>query len=245
MKKKTVQTKKAQPKKRGRPPGSKKKIDAKKLLKDGEALKLIRYQKYIERIKKGEILTPTEIKDLNQVERDIEALTNGKPKQKKVIENNRQAASYCGVSTRVISYHLHRGHIKQNPDGTFPIESLNAWLVKSGRKNPPEQTKSGEISKSIPEKIEIEKLKREELRNKREEILLDQIRGKLMSKKEIEEQWAARVLIVRSGLLALSNRLPPLIEGKSRREISTIIRAEIIELLTAYSTKGRYIPEVK
>jgi hypothetical protein len=66
-----------------------------------------------------------------------------------------------------------------------------------------------------------------------------------MSRDEIEKSWAARVLVVKSGLLAFSDRLPPILVGKPQKEIAAIIRSEVIELLNAYATKGKYIPEIK
>ncbi len=74
------------------------------------------------------------------------------------------------------------------------------------------------------------------------ELHVSQVRGDLMSKSEIAEQWTARLISVTSGLENLAFRLPPVCQGKSRSEMSEAIRREVRTLREAYVTRGHYSP---
>ena len=82
-------------------------------------------------------------------------------------------------------------------------------------------------------------------RAKGEEIKVKQLEGTLFDQDTVVIEWAARVAVVTSGLNAFADRLPPLLEGKGRIEMQTIIRKETWELRDAYYRKGKYTPEVK
>jgi hypothetical protein len=226
--------------KRGRPPGNKNKNQYNDLLKTGKLAKVKIYQDFVTRIAQGESLKPSEIKIFHAIENEIEESINGGPADKKIITSFKLAASYCGVSTRTISYHLKRGNIKQNDDGTFEKSILDKWLIKSGRK-----TKPGAAGKSIDEKKESADLRIKEAKAAREEMLLEQVRGNLLSKDEVFELWAKRVNFVKMGLLNFQDRLPPMVEGKTRKQIARILAIEIVELLKSYTVKGKYTPEIK
>jgi hypothetical protein len=112
--------KKPPPKKRGRPPG-KKKPDIETLLKTGELADYKIYQNYIQRTASGEILKPADVKIFHALRDKFEKKAGKKStsEESPIVNSFKLAASYCGVSTRTISYHLKRGNITQNADGTF------------------------------------------------------------------------------------------------------------------------------
>jgi hypothetical protein len=200
------------------------------------------YQNYIQRTAAGEILKPADVKIFHALRDKFEKQTGKKTSSEEspVVNSFKLAASYCGVSTRTISYHLKRGNIKQNDDGTFEKSILDKWLIKSGRK-----TKPGAAGKSIDEKKESADLRIKEAKAAREEMLLEQVRGNLLSKDEVFELWAKRVNFVKMGLLNFQDRLPPMVEGKTRKQIARILAIEIVELLKSYTVKGKYTPEIK
>jgi len=51
-----------------------------------------------------------------------------------------------------------------------------------------------------------------------------------------------RVAEVTAGLNALSSRLPPMLEGKDKREMQEIIEEEIRFLRESYARAGKYCP---
>lgn len=75
-------------------------------------------------------------------------------------------------------------------------------------------------------------------------MLLKQLSGQLISRDEVAKGWAERVGVVVSGLNALVDRLPPILEGKDRAEMWRLIKAEVYELRRAYAEEGEYCPQV-
>jgi hypothetical protein len=225
--------------KRGRPP-KKKKPDYSGLLDTGKVAKVKLYQDFVTRIAQGKQLLPSEIKIFRALESEIEESVNAKKSESKIITSFKLAASYCGVSTRTISYHVKRGNITQNADGTFEKANLDSWLIKSGRKKKP-----GAEGKSFDEKKEDADLRAKIAKAEKAEIELKKAKGELISKQEVFEFWKMRVIIVKMGLLAFKDRLPPMLEGKTRKQISRIIEAEVLELLKSYVEKGKYTPVIK
>lgn len=78
-----------------------------------------------------------------------------------------------------------------------------------------------------------------------ERIKVDKLKDTLIAWVEIESEWCARVAVVTSGLNAFSDRLPPLLEGKTRPQAQEIIRNEIWMLRDSYARRGKYTPKSK
>jgi hypothetical protein len=155
---------------------------------------------------------------------------------KNLIKTQEAAAKYLGVSQRVISYHVGRGNLKCEPDGTFLKSELDQWAVEhSKRKNYGKSKKYTELQKKYD--AEFRKARAEE-----KKLIVAQLRGKLISLADIESAWASRVERVTAGLEQLVNRLPPLLVGKDRREIAKILADEIFELRKQYAKRGKYCP---
>lgn len=74
------------------------------------------------------------------------------------------------------------------------------------------------------------------------EINVAKTRGDLISMADVLDQWCRRVSEVRQGLLSLETRLPPLLEGKTLREMRQSIKTEVYALLEGYAREGRYCP---
>jgi phage terminase Nu1 subunit (DNA packaging protein) len=79
----------------------------------------------------------------------------------------------------------------------------------------------------------------------KEEINVSQLKGELIPKKTLSDLWGSRVVEVKQGLLNLSDRLPPVLEGKTQPEIREVVHKEIIQLLEMYSRNGKYTPRPK
>ena len=200
-------------------------------LDTGILAKIKIYQSFTERIAKGEQLKPTEIKLFNKLETEFEAEI-----KEEVIDSYDDALKYLGVSKRTLHIHLRKGTFKQNPDGTFLKSELDKYLDKY--KSQSESTDSVAIRKGKAD------LRLKLARARREEFLVKQLKGNLISWEDIQTEWAKRVSVVTSGLEGLADRLPPLLEGKSREVMREILRAEVWELRNAYTTEGRYCPEI-
>ncbi len=217
----------------------KKTID--KLLDEGFAAAQTMYEEYLKRIKDGEKLLPTEIKQFHALEKRLESQADENrkeqaQKQSKIILTITDAAKYCKVSTQTIRYHLTAGTITQNEDGSFDSQMLDDFMKHRGRRVKPDGTPATAIERA--------ELRIKRARARREEMLVKQMQGSLYSKKDIEEQWAARVLIIKTGLMNLVNRLPQLLVGKKINEIRDIIKDEVNRLLDDYRNVSKYTPDV-
>ena len=201
------------------------------VLDTGILAKIKIYQSFTKRIADGEQLKPTEIKLFNKLESEFEAEI-----KEETIESYDDALKYLGVSKRTLHVHLRKKTFKQNPDGTFLKSELDKYLEKYKKKS--ESTHSVESRKARAD------LRLKLARARREEFLVKQLKGNLMSWDDIQTEWAKRVSVVTSGLESFADRLPPLLEGKSREVMREILREETWELRNAYTTEGRYCPEI-
>lgn len=200
-------------------------------LDTGILAKIKIYQSFTERIAKGEQLKPTEIKLFNKLESEFEAEI-----KEEVIDSYDDALKYLEVSRRTLHVHLKKGTFKQKPDGTFLKSELDKYLDKYPKKS--ESTDSIKVRQGRAD------LRWKLAKARREEYLVKQLKKNLISWEDIQTEWAKRVSVVTSGLEGFADRLPPLLEGKSREVMREILRAEVWELRNAYTTEGRYCPEI-
>ena len=80
-----------------------------------------------------------------------------------------------------------------------------------------------------------EKAKGEQYKN-------EQLAESLIAKDKIAKEWAARVAEVASGLSAMTDRLPPLLEGKTQADMRQIISDETWRMRDHYARKGKFCP---
>jgi|WetSurMetagenome_2_1015567.scaffolds.fasta_scaffold15333_3 hypothetical protein len=198
------------------------------LLEAGAAASQKMYQALLMRIKAGEPLKRSEYRLFKELERDIEGPTGAEK-----VEGFGAAAEYCGVSKRTISYHLKRGSLKQNADGTFDHAVLDEWLAKYGRKK---------ADKDLAQRRLLADLHYRLARAEREQILVKQLKGELFHADEISEAWAFRLTEFTAALQSLIDRLPAQLVDRERGEIQEIIETEIYQIRERLSRDGRYTP---
>lgn len=142
-----------------------------------------------------------------------------------------QAAELFGVSTRAVQRWGQAG-CPQASRNRWNLKALFTWWDENinGARVIEDETMT-EIKRSYwREKAEGEKLKNAKARDE------------VAPWSEIEVQWAARVAVVTSGLTAFEHRLPPLLEGRSRREMQKILHDEVHYLRNSYAREGKYCP---
>ena len=209
-----------------------------RVLSIGASAKVKLYHQFLQRISQGVTLRPSEHKYFRQLESELEEKSGIQPSEKgNIIISMDDAAAYCGTSKKTISVNIKRGRIKQNSDGTFSKTELDKYLAGFGRES---KSAKSETIKGQQEKAE---LRFRLARAKREEMIVNQMKGNLASWKEIHEEWAARVRAVAAGLNTMPDRLPPLIVGKSRDEIRAILQREFDELRETYERSGKVTPK--
>lgn len=186
-------------------------------------------QAFEKRIAAGEKLTRAELKEYRAIDKkgDTEA-----------IHGYAEAAQYCKLSKRTLSYHLGRGSLQQNPDGTFDKKELDRFLKTKDRRE------KSPASEAVSKRKDAAELRYRLARARREEMLVEQMKGNLAAWKDIHSEWSQRVQAVKAGLNAMPDRLPPLIVGKTRDEIREVLKREFNELLTVYGRPGKMTPDV-
>jgi hypothetical protein len=216
-----------------------KKIDFESIRQAGDLAKVKMYRDLISRIGAGDRLKPMEMKTFHQLERDLEGLFNGDGgKTSGLISGYKEVCDYLGISKRMLSYHVTKGNLRQNQDGTFAIEELKRWAKKYKR------TKKGSGKyPDLDERQQRADLRFRQARARREEMLVGQLQDSLLSQKDVANGWAKRSGNMRSSLLTLVDRLPATLEGKSRKQIGSILKEEIFYFLELYSQDGKYCPK--
>ena len=77
----------------------------------------------------------------------------------------------------------------------------------------------------------------------KEEINVALLKGNFIPKEKLAEIWGSRIIEAKQGLLNLADRLPPVLAGKSRKEIRKIVHDEVVCLAETYSRAGKYTPK--
>jgi hypothetical protein len=212
-----------------------------KLLQASKLAKYKLFQTLLKKIRDGKSLSATEQKTLFVLEQEFEAQTDAGVSPAKVITSFDDAAAYCGFSKRTLSWHLKRGNLRQNANGTFDRAELDRFLKSKGRKK-----KSRLGNENAPDDLdygtqkELADLRWRLARATREEMLVEQIKENLIARDEIARCWAARVAEVTAGLNALSERLPPLLVGKDHQAMREIIAVEVHNLRDRYARDGKF-----
>lgn len=146
----------------------------------------------------------------------------------------KHVAEAIGVTYKTVGRWTTAG-MPRNSDKTYSLPKCIEWLLdRQTEHQSPEDLESdrwlGEYRK---ERAMIAKIERKRLEEK------------LVPKQEILKAWSQRTSEIKSGLLALQHRLPPLLEARSQNEIMTIVADEVWNLLDNYNRHGQFTPKGK
>jgi hypothetical protein len=153
-----------------------------------------------------------------------------------VLLNSGKTAEFFGVTVKTLAQWAKEGCPKHARGWWNPKEIL-AWRGEATD----EGTK--EAMSVLARKLKAEadyKEARAESAIRQNEIL----EGQYMPKDEIETQWARRVIELKTGLLALGNKIAGQITDPDiRLEVERVINDEVYELLEQYARDGSYTPK--
>ncbi len=209
-----------------------------RLMKAGKLARVRAYQNLLEMIRAGKPLKPSEMKLMERLERELSPspVDGDAEKPPERIDGMQAAALYVGSSRRMLSYHIKKGHLRQLPDGAFERSELDRFLEKYGRKT--------EEPGSLGEQKAAADLRFRLAKAASAEVALARETGALISRDEVQSEWSSRNVELKTALLAWSNKLPPLLFGLDRREMSAVLRDEVYYLLSRFSRTGRWTPQV-
>jgi len=208
------------------------------LLKYGDKAKEKIYFGLLKKINNGEALSASETRTFEKIGKELEAARD----EIEILAQQRfkyqAAADYLGISKRTLSYHIGKGRIRQEANGDFLREELDRFKRKQGY----EISADDEDISTLKAKADLQLKK---YRAKREECLLKQLMGELISIEDVHREWVGRIKEITTSLRAWGNTLPPLLDGKTKHEMKAIINKEVHDLLMRYARTGRWTPDVR
>jgi hypothetical protein len=77
-----------------------------------------------------------------------------------------------------------------------------------------------------------------------EELRVAVLKGDHVRRDEVISEWVARIHVIKGDLRLLAKRLGPVLEGKTRTEIMSILNEEFGEIMRRYARGGKHTPTV-
>lgn len=85
-----------------------------------------------------------------------------------------------------------------------------------------------------------------ETKASREKRMLEILDGQFVEKTEIENEWARRIIEMKSGLLLLAKKISTeFTDAQIRRTVDKVVTSEVYAMLEQYSREGAYTPSTK
>lgn len=152
-----------------------------------------------------------------------------------ILVSRKQVADFFEVAPNTISHWKRQGLDAEVKRGVYDLKKVFDWWLEH-------RVVQDKDAKAKKDKWEAE-LK--EAKAQLEKLKLERERGELIPRVEIAKLWAARVHEVKTGLLSLVRKLPPRLEGLTKREMAAVIEDEIYALLELYARQGPYTPKTR
>lgn len=147
-----------------------------------------------------------------------------------------QLAELFGVNPSTISWHKSAG-MPVNEDGrTFDAPACVQWLLARV-----EQAVSKDSGETDESRHWLTQFRKERAKTARIERL--KAEEKLIAREDILTQWLGRLRTLRSDLLNLATRLPPILEARGQLEMRQLIDDEVCRMLNTYARGGKYSPD--
>jgi len=180
-------------------------------------------------VKSGRALSAHETKLLEGYEAEYKAKQAGDGRR--LVGSQRDLAEYLGKSERMISNYKRAG-LPQNDDGTFDLDAIDEWFaMREGRGiASPTQDGKPQTGDYVGWRSFLT-----EIKARIAETELAKIQGALISKEDVELQRVARISEVKTALIGLERKLPPLLEGHDKRTMEQVIHREIEDILNRFA----------
>lgn len=149
----------------------------------------------------------------------------------------KEIAEFFGITPRAVTK-WHESGCPRVKRGRWNLKAVFDWWWENLAQSRAVEEAGDESMNEAKRLYWWEKAKSEEIKNQK-------LSGALAAWDEIEQEWCARVIAVTSGLGSLEHRLPPLLEGRTRKDMQSVIREEIRTLRDAYARRGKYCPTTK
>lgn len=146
----------------------------------------------------------------------------------------RAACRKFGISNQKLYRLISEGFVPQREDKKVLLSKVEEAL-KLEEESKQKGFENNKKAVDINLRLKMAMAKNKELKNKLLEIEKQKLEGKLVPAKEIEKKWSEIALTLKTQILSWSSKLPPLLEKKSKKQISKILKEQINELLEMLS----------
>jgi len=185
-----------------------------------------RLSEYITRIESGDELTGRELKSYQELIAKNVDETGGE------LISCEEISRIYGVSRQMVSYNVTRGYLTQMPNGRYRKDDVEKWLADRGR------GKSRRAPSVSSDEIKKADLRYRKARADREEVLVKQLKGMLLSKADVEKAFTDRAYELRGQMLMMSRRIAHEIAAQcmvDMKQVAEITDNEVRRWMTDYS----------
>lgn len=212
----------------------KKETDIQKLIRVGKTAKTKMLGDLLARVARGQTMKTTELHLIRKLEQELGDIDTDANTESGIIYcSSQDTAKFFDISRRGLSLWVGAGCPKE-ARGRFNLKLVHNWWRENIQRENQEQD---------DDKLTVWRRLYWKSKSRREEIKLQEDMGSKIDLADVKHEWVSRILVFKSGMEAFVHRLPPLLEGRDRAEITETLRAEVREVLEGYSRDGRYCPK--
>jgi hypothetical protein len=204
------------------------------------------YDRLLEKVAQGGNLTPTEQASMRRFEKELAELGLAPLDLPEIFATIEEAETYSGYKRRTIYKAVADGLLDRLSDGSFTREALDSWLALKGKRSPAqERAASGNDAAGEKETARSARQSEADYRSWRaqhEELKVKQLKGELISRVLINQEWVERANEFKTSLLLYNRRVSHLIAeiaGIEARLVDEIMDKEARQLLGTVCRKIR------
>ena len=150
----------------------------------------------------------------------------------------------CGykVASRTLYDHKKKGYLIGS-NGKYSLAEVEEYASKYLNK---ETINADDFDGlSLVDKKNLAEIELKNLRAEREQIAIDEARGRLISRDIVDREFASRIEVIKRLLQEQEESLPVLLAGKSESEIRDIIAGSYKYIMESYSRELFKVQEIK
>ena len=146
------------------------------------------------------------------------------------------------VASRTLYDHKKKGYLTGS-NGKYSLAEVEDYASKYLNK---ETINTDEFDGlSLVDKKNLAEIELKNLRAEREQIAIDEARGRLISREVVDREFASRIEVIKRLLQEQEESLPVLLAGKSESEIRDIIAGSYKYIMESYSRELFQVHEIK
>ena len=146
------------------------------------------------------------------------------------------------VASRTLYDHKKKGYLTGS-NGKYSLAEVEEYASKYLNKETLNADSFDGLS--LVDKKNLAEIELKNLRAEREQIAIDEARGRLISREVVDREFASRIEVIKRLLQEQEESLPVLLAGKSESEIRDIIAGSYKYIMESYSRELFQVQEIK